>query len=199
MSELIEIYNPKDLLDINDIVDENGAECLIFRIMNDIDLKGITFCPIGGRYKKGDPSFFCGEIHGQGHVIKNMVMESPGLNSIGFIYVNYGIIKDLYFDNTCSINGKSLLGTICSINSGDIINCKSSANIEGLDDIGGICGFNHKEGRLIDCSFYGKIRGTGSCVGGIVGSSDGKVTKSSYRGVINGESKIQERYIDTLE
>jgi hypothetical protein len=193
MIKTIEIYNYEDLLDIDRMTRENGADDFIFKIMNDINLGYTTWYPIGKVYDNPLPYPFCGEIQGQGHIIKNMVMERANLDSIGFICLNHGIVRDLYFDNTCNIHGKELLGTICAMNDGKIINCKSSTNLKGECNIGGICGFNYSSGEIVDCSFYGKIQGSSSNVRGIAGGSDGKIKGSSCYAIINEKSKVVER------
>jgi hypothetical protein len=190
VSRIIEIYNYRDLLEINSIVFTNRAKDFIFKIMNDIDLKDINWLPIG--FKKNGPEisreYFCGEIDGQNHIIKNMCI-SMSEDMVGFVGSSKGIIKNLYFDNTCYIDAITMLGTVCAYNQGQIFNCKSSANLEGKKFIGGICGRNTEKGVIQDCSFFGKVKGIEK-IEGISGSSGGVIENSTCRGVIEITKKM---------
>jgi hypothetical protein len=187
MSEIVEIYTRLDLIKIHSMVLEKQSEDVIFKIMNDIDLENIEWFPIG--FKKEDSHIshvcFCGEIQGQNHIVKNMYV-SISEDMLGFVCINKGIIRDLYFDNTCYIDSNDVLGTVCGVNSGQIINCKSSANIDGGSFIGGICGLNTGKATVKNCSFFGQINGFAD-LKGIVGSSKGIIENSVCRGVIKSE------------
>ena len=166
MTNIVEIRTYDDLLKINDYIDDNedGATNYTFKLMNDLDLKGIDFQPLG----LDSNCSFEGIFDGQGYTISNMIIDCHDENSVGFISVNYGIIKNLNFDNTCKIVGHNEIGNICGTNFGIIENCKSAAIINGNRDIGGICGFSYCE-KMKNCDFYGMINGD-SNIGGIGGT-----------------------------
>jgi hypothetical protein len=112
-----------------------------FVLIGDIDLEGTVYSEslIG-------PSFyetyfpFSGTFNGSGYSIRNL-KSSCGL----FGYIRNAVIKNLGVENV-EITGGGTIGAICSYNHGGTIdNCFSSGVIEGLFDVGGICGWTFRE------------------------------------------------------
>lgn len=123
---------------------------------------------------------------------------------IGGQYV--GIVGYLYADNKMEnvvavggqIKGDSNIGgmvgsTFYYFSYGDhygtVLNCYCSADVSATgDNVGGICGYLDKYGRILHCAFDGKISGN-DCVGGIVG----RILEISYcmynitAGTLNGK------------
>jgi hypothetical protein len=116
--------------------------------------------------------------------------KSKLLNS--FIAQNSGTIKNLYFDNTCffmqSIGNRGV-GSICALNDGAIINCKSAATVVGHWYVGGICGICYSQGKIENCMFYGKVIGR-KTIGGICGEMYGNGKRLKNSGVVLGEDYI---------
>ncbi len=72
-----------------------------------------------------------------------------------------------------NIDHKDCIGSFAGAWNGTINNCVSYATVYGRNNVGGIVGFKGQSMRdsyVSDCAFYGDIIGTGTMVGGIVGS-----------------------------
>lgn len=176
----------------------------------DIDLRGNIWTPI---------ATFSGILDGKGFTIKNFSISStsPSAN-YGFICVNNGTVKNLNFTdftfNVSSTDKDSLnIAVVVAKNNGNVSNCKLLSGVikikctdnkvtEGFTDskqtvVGGIVGFNGKEGVVAQCSSAidivyqctntttsTRIADTNkilySYVGGIVGSNVGSVQHCAY-------------------
>lgn len=179
--EFIEICSVQDLLSIQN--DLSGK----YRLMNDIDMQGVTFTEIS-EYTGGEGgSAFYGVLDGNGYTIENLTINELNSNSsIGFIEFNDGIIKNLAFSNItilCNENKYSEydIGVFAGHNSGQIINCYcDKLNLQILDgsishlNIGIISGCNN--GLIKRCGAIGEISismdsTNGGGVGGITGDN----------------------------
>jgi hypothetical protein len=150
--------------------------------MNDLDFKGKPWTSI---------KFLNGELDGQGHILRNLKINS--ISYVGLISTNSGYIHDLSLDNTCHIIGYDYIGSICGSNEGQIANCKSAAIINGHDYVGGICGISSNifgEDAVIEkSSFYGEIDAN-DLTGGICGHLNGHGLNLINIGIINGKDYV---------
>ena len=133
----------------------HAAEDATFRLMADIDLKGIDWAPIKD---------FQGVLEGNGHTIKNVnitkaVTGSDGANMGFFAAVNYdsaktqSVVKDLYLENvTITVPTDETLdvryvGLLAGSNRGIIENCASVGVI------------NDSRTNLKNANFFGTMVG----------------------------------------
>lgn len=79
------------------------------KLMGDIDMAGAEFDMIGR-----DESSFKGDFDGQGHWIKNLVIDRTGEDNVGFFrsIAAESRIHDLLFDENCMFKGKNHIGPI---------------------------------------------------------------------------------------
>lgn len=110
----------------------------------DIDMTGIKFNPIGNL---GLP--FAGEIDGQQHCIKNLVINNPEEDYQGLVGKFSGglVIRNLILDATCSINGHSYTAGFAGgpDGTGDVLfaNLGNEADVTGSGvNVAGIVGVN---------------------------------------------------------
>lgn len=119
----------------------------------------------------------------EGGTVKNLIIDNSyidGNKEIGCIVgKNYGTISKCISQNSKIIgNGDTqgtFIGGICGYNllNGKIMNCVNKSEIISKYKLcGGICGYS-LEGNISDCVNYGKVTGSAQ-VGGIVGDSEGK-------------------------
>lgn len=150
-------------------------------LANDIDMKDVTFTPIGGR------EAFNGIFDGQGYVIKNLTIESETDCTGFFAYVGRnGQIKNLSLENVY-VTGKNNTGSITGCLSGSIIQCSVTGTVMGDSYTGGITGILHA-GTIENCwsnVFLTTNGGGGSLFGG-----------TSYLGLNKAGSPIAERIAD---
>lgn len=133
----------------------------VYTLTCDIDMAGMIINPIGSMSEKA----FKGTFDGQGHTIKNYVINNSGTTevSIGLFGVSTGIIMNLDAQ-------------------GDVKQAVSNDDVYG---VGGILGVNLNGGKILNCSFSGNVSST-DCMfvstGGVVGlNQDGLVAGCSYR------------------
>ncbi len=154
-----------------------------FIIVNDIDMTGSNFAPIG----KSETYFFEGNISGvksiedtsqQNRFISNLTVNLASTDNVGlFGYVRKTgtekpYIKHIVLNNSCSFVGKSNVGSIAGWAQDAIIqNCINNATVEGKgENAGGIVGKNFGT-ETSNCENHGTVKGVKN-VGGIAGMLD---------------------------
>lgn len=157
-----------------------------FVLQNDIDLKNTEIVPA---------EVFCGYFEGGGHSIKNVKIKTDGSAKGLFGTLSRdGQIHDLRVTGQIDVADKN------ETNTSDMIKRKASEILkredietENLDAsskaVGGIAGVN--EGKIVNCTFSGKISGTNQ-VGGIAGanSMNGVIDNSVNEASVSGDSEI---------
>ena len=160
-----------------------------FRLVNDIDLIGINYYPVG---HKEYP--YSGVFDGGGFKISNLTYTSIGTSCVGLFACLQGeeaSIIDLDITNANIDSGTgSIVGTLVGLlRKGYIANCYiDSGNISGNDSIGGLVGYNDA-GIIISCSAVGSISGDQK-VGGLVGYNIGTISDSYALGTVFGNKKV---------
>ena len=112
----------------------------------DIDLEGITHTPIG----KSTAYKYEGTFDGQHHAIKNMIINLPDQENVGFFSLVRGnaTIKNLIIDSSCSVTGKNrVAGVIGSVQT------KADPNLS-----------------ILNCVNMAEVHATGGVASGIVGA-----------------------------
>jgi hypothetical protein len=156
----------------------------------DMDLRGISLCPIGDYHGCS----FTGLFDGGGHTLSNGGIHQPESEGIGLFgrVGPGGQIRNLGVENV-NITGYLIVGGLVGWNEGTIATCSITGAIEGYDDIiGGLIG--HNEGAITTCDFTGVVKGVGyysSSIGGLVGRNQGStITASHATGMVNGNSYV---------
>lgn len=141
-----ELKNAADVEWFADLV--NGGDltaCAV--LMNDIDMTGVDHKLIG--HSTGQK--FNGTFDGQGHRIKNLIINRPNDSNIGFFGFLRGnnaptVVRNLIIDKSCSFTGRNRVGGIAGSaqNGGASItieNCINEADIFVTgQDAGGLVG-----------------------------------------------------------
>lgn len=187
-----------------------------FKLNNNIDLSKKQWTPIGRRFTIA----FSGTFLGNNKIINGLTIISTS-SGVGLFGDNAGTIKDLELRNTfiCGyqfvggiagfnsgvISNCINNGVVMALNSGGGIAGHTTLNtIEycinystlignntGNEFLGGITGNAHNPIYVKHCVNFGDILGTGSYVGGIVGSlSDGHIYYSYNFGNIFGNDRV---------
>lgn len=189
-SNPFQIKYVKDLITLSDSVMSNNKYAnTYFKMLNDISFKqgpidsSQYFTPIGGF---SNPStndiyrYFSGIFEGNGHVIKNLIINKVAFYDIGFFgRVKNSIICDLGIDSS-SISGYSRIGGLIGNADGNNIirNVYSKDSVNGESFIGGLIGRLYNS-TLINSYSISSLNGY-SDIGGLVGSDPGGKIKYSY-------------------
>ena len=159
----------------------NGIIDLDCKLMNDIDFENIEnlHSPIG----PDDGKKYNATFDGQGHRIKNMIINRPDTERQGFFGDLRGnpnsrgegtVIKNLIIDKSCSITGALRTGGITGTGQNNakeiiIMNCVNEASITTTaKNAGGITGgstSNHPIWKLYNCVNTGTITALGNANG----------------------------------
>ena len=159
-----------------------------------IDWSTGNFEPIG---TKDEP--FNGSFDGNGHTISGLNItgvygpKSEGSDYAGLFgnIASNGSAEDLTIEDS-TVVGTSYVGGIAGYNSGTITNCvlASSSTVTGVANVGGIAGYTTK--MLSSDINKGKVTGSGTNVGGIVGSAnlEGDAVKGCVnKGTVAGKAR----------
>ena len=158
----------------------NSGEDIKAVLVNDIDMRGVEWVPIG---TEDNP--FIGTFDGDGHTISGLNYSGKYAGLFG--HVNNGTISNIKLADSSFENG-TVSGGICAVNNGGTIeNCAVDNVAVSGGTAGGICGQN--SGTITDCFFSGNVSSDGKS-GGICGSNSGTVmnTVSLYAGAAVGEN-----------
>jgi hypothetical protein len=133
---------------------------------------------------------FHGTFTGNGHSIRNMIIDAPGGKCIGlFGYVgNDAVINDLRIVNA-RVVGERHVGLLAGINNGTISYCSCSGSISGNNRVGGLIGTSR--GSVACCQSKTRVAGK-QIVGGLIGHALSKSTiiDCQSKGNVTGESDI---------
>lgn len=208
-----EIYSADQLSwvakQVNDSKDTFEGETV--KLMNDIDLGGILWTPIGCYQDNGSQTFL-GSFQGNGKTIRNLNVETPmGVSEnassglFGYVGCSGTLIEDLTIDgamikgqkNLGGIAGCLQFGTIsdCIVKNTVITNISESASRDG-DKTGGIVGMLcSNPGAVVEGCVVENITLTGvrdiGCIAGMVydfNSFEGNRIKGDNKIIISGES-----------
>lgn len=160
----------------------NGGEDSA-RLTADIELAGYDWTPMNKFY---------GTFDGQGHVIRNLYVNSSSypLGLFGYLQSGASVTKlGITGDVTCTARSNAQAGGIAGyMNSGtSITSCWSAVNVTTKKHGGGIAGYTAKGAAITDCYATGTIRTTSAneCyLGGICASfysnTDGAALTNCY-------------------
>ena len=143
------------------VADGNDCTGLTFCLTNNVDLRGVTWTPIGRSGNK-----FKGDFDGNGYTISNLSVS--GSDYVGlFGWVDTGTISDVALVNATVSGSTHYVGGIAGLVGGTINNCYVIGDISGNNDVGAIAGWAY--GTVTNCYACGEVEGNTE-TGGIVGT-----------------------------
>lgn len=122
-----------------------------YRLVNDLDMKGIRWVPMGSSEKEP----FCGVFDGNGYAIKNVNVRGSLRECSGFFgYLKQAVVTKLSIEGT--VSGGTYTGALAGvIEDSEITSCFVSANVCGRYYTGGFVGKN--AGSIRHCYCAGKV------------------------------------------
>jgi len=86
---------------------------------------------------------FDGSLDGNGHVVKNLVIDAAADRDVGLFEIvgTSGRVQNLGLENVC-IKGTSIAGGLAAYNMGIVLGCHISARVSG-GSVGGLIGHNY--------------------------------------------------------
>lgn len=169
----------EDLVKLQDLVN-SGVDTtnVTFELMNDIDMKGVSFRGIGtgGADGSDDTKFFKGNFDGNEHVISNLKINTSE-DGAGLFVMSMGNIDSVGVEN-CDITGKQGVGGLAGANMGKISNSYVTGSVSGEMIVGGLVGTDIATSQTDNCCTNVKLNGM-AYSGGLIGMNYG-VINSSY-------------------
>ena len=206
-SDPFQIRTKEQLIQLSHITtdDKQYFPGVYFRQMNDIDLEldpdfiGIASDPADAH------SRFAGIYDGGGHTIHRMKLRGliwktpPTETSLGvplttggsFGYQGFmgrldvdGVLRNLNFDADCDATEVwASTGVAVGDNYGLVQNVRNYADIVAVSCwVGGVCGMNEAEGRIIDCYNAGNVTSGYNSAGGVTGRNNGAIENCANAG-----------------
>lgn len=186
--DTLEIYTPLGMAFLTNemALSSDGFEGVTVKLMNDIDLgekntstDTVEWYPIGGSDNK---HIFAGVFDGQGHTVKNMIMDDPDATYGGLIGYLSGTVRNVTVQGG-HLNAKSMVGGVVGAAAANknalIINCNNiGCNVSATHtagSAGGIVGMVMKTGQVINCSSRA-VTSSPKAAGGVVGNLMGDMT-----------------------
>lgn len=198
------ISTPEHWLQIaNDVNNGNSYNSKYFELTSNLDFSGIEYQMIGWFSAKP----FNGIIHGNGHMIDNVVIDKSATNQllVGlFGYIGrHGSISNIVVGPNCVFKGTTLVGSIAETCDGRIYNCVNMADVSGTRTVGGICARLGYVGDVQNCTNMGDVTGS-AYVGGFVAeaAAGGLITGCLMLGQVTadyGYNTIVALYSETID
>ena len=148
-------------------------------LMNDIDLSGYEWTPVGNN----DMGPFKGVFNGNGKVVKNLSINRPSEKTQGFFgYASNAIIKNVGLENvdiSCKEDSAGLLACANSVYSNaSITNCYVTGKLKGFASVSGLA--SDLRGTVEACYTNVSISVSTGGNGGLIGTFRGGSIKNSY-------------------
>ena len=212
-----DIKDESDMIRFSELVNTgNTFKGITVFLINDLDMEGISFDPIGDFNKYDD--HFMGTFDGQGHVIRNLNVSSKKSTVGLFGYCISATVKNIILDSSCRTeatfsttniiaNVGGVIGLFSShmqsgvveniINLGEVV---ASGETNGTLYAGGIVGSSEalsEAAYIKDCANFGRVLCKASAdvvsSGGIAGGYFGNVVPSIFLNLYNeGEVTVTE-------
>jgi hypothetical protein len=164
-----------------------------FKLVNDIDLTGLHFNPIGNLEYP-----YRGVFDGSGFTISNLTVTGEDYVGLFGCLERGSEVKDLGVIDVNIVGSGDCVGGLAGSNSGNLTHCYSTGSVTGQrHDVGGLVGSN--AGSITDCSSSSVVVGIGwqrssrgdqTGVGALVGTNTGFVTRCRSDGAVAGDSYI---------
>ncbi|RED85123.1 S-layer homology domain-containing protein [Cohnella phaseoli] len=143
-----------------------------YELMNDLDLTGLNWDPIGDT---GQP--FTGTFEGNRYIIRNLNVAGSH-DDAGLFAASSGTIQNIGLENA-SVSGGGRVGGLVGNNSGTISNAYVKGSVVGDEQVGGLIGFNGGTATVEYTYAAGHVSGTDH-TGGLIGESSAGMATASY-------------------
>jgi hypothetical protein len=186
--------NPYQISEPNDwkeLINTSSDWSKNFILTSDLDFFGAALTPIAPdtinetNYQfEGTP--FSGVLNGNGHIIRNAVIDQPNNDFVGLFGYLAGQIIGLGVENI-TISGRDYVGGLCGNNGGSIRQSYDKSSIIGSWSVGGLCGYNSSTIR--QCYANGSVASS-YYVGSVCGNNGGTILQCYGNGLVTGSNYV---------
>ena len=177
-----DVYTAADLIDTFNDATTSGIVSIEIEVCDDLDFSHVSLASPLGFQSPSSCIPFSGTLHGNGHSIKGLVMESTGVeNSLDsglFCRLKNATIENLVIEQSCRFSGYNAGAlSVRVVGSLSVVNVTNQASVSGNWCSGGFVGMienvqNDDHVEFDGCVNEGEINGYNN-VGGIVGLMTG--------------------------
>ncbi|QTH43706.1 S-layer homology domain-containing protein [Cohnella sp. LGH] len=143
-----------------------------YELMNDLDLTGLNWDPIGDGVQP-----FAGTFEGNRHVIRNLHVAGAD-DDAGLFAASSGTIQNIGLENA-SVSGGDRVGGLVGSNSGSISNAYVKGSVAGDEHVGGLVGLNSGAANAAFTYAAALVSGADH-TGGLIGETAAGVVSASY-------------------
>ena len=175
--ERFEVISAQQLIKVLNISEANHFDASI-TLLDDLDFSDSPLTLPFGASSDGSCVSYTGVFEGNGHTIKNLVMnneDNQGYNKAGVFWGLEGaVFENLVIDSSCSFGGISVGALSVSLTGSlTVTNVTNKAAVSGNSGVGGFVGIIESIKQRLDVTFKdcvndGNITGQGE-IGGFVG------------------------------
>ncbi|MHC4088201.1 MAG: GLUG motif-containing protein [Planctomycetota bacterium] len=172
----------KSLEDFNDFAADANYWDDYTRLETDVNLAGMTYTTAVMGLTMG------GVFDGNDHKIMNLTINDGWADNdyLGlFDCIDNGEVRNLGLEDV-SVSGHRDVGGLAGSNSGSVLNCWVTGNVEGFLRVGGLVGWNSDSGIISNCYSTGDICGNNYYIGGLVGANGGNILNCHSNGSVIG-------------
>ncbi len=166
---------------VNDLENPKKYKHTSFILVNDLDLMGKKFIPIGRQSNSSEShgsGYFWGDFNGNNHIISNLDINLPSQTHVGlFGLVYFGKIENLGVVKSKIIGNEKVGGIVGFSYDSKIESCFFEGVVKGNRIVGGITGELYIESglnNLKNCFTKGEVVASISSAGGITGTLSGR-------------------------
>ena len=148
---------------------------------------GAGWEPLGGNVglkRPSDPKFNA-VFDGNGHTIANLFIDRPGRKSVGLFGAvgRSGTIRNLSLTNA-NVASQVNVGALVGILFGVVEAVHADGSVSGDENVGGLAGFVHEDGRVRRSYATARVTGAKTNVGGLAGHLRGAIEASYATGSV---------------
>ena len=162
------IHNTSDLQWLSDLVmndataNYSATNGKYFKLMNDIDMSGQAFTPIGGwsdAETNSSSCCFAGNFDGNDNKIINLIINKPSNTYLGLFGYTYSSAVITNLGVNCVLTGNNYVGGLIGYNSGTVKGCFATGSLSSSSSrfntncynyAGGLIGYN-SHGTITNC------------------------------------------------
>ncbi|MFC4597408.1 S-layer homology domain-containing protein [Cohnella hongkongensis] len=143
-----------------------------YELMNDLDLTGVSWNPIGD----GDQPF-TGTFEGNRRVIRGLTVTGAA-DDAGLFAASSGTIRNIGLEDA-NVSGGSRVGGLVGSKSGIVSNAYVKGSVAGDEHVGGLVGLNNGAAN-VSYTYAAGLVSSADHTGGLIGENDGGSVNGSY-------------------
>lgn len=159
-------------------------------LLNDIELSGHDWTPIGGNYYS---RAFQGHFDGRGHTIRGIHINSTATHQAFFGYAYNATVENVTLEGDVSSTSEYVAGAVAQTYQSTLRGITNRVKVNGKENVGGITAYAWNSNTIDRCANEADITATQSNAAGItpyVSDAGTSITNCLNTGTISGASQV---------